>query len=360
MDSFAFVIHPIDPKKDVSRKFPLLGKALTPRLIDFFSTFFPPIYLSEIEGITSRSSGQQIKGWLVACPLTAAQMLRLPKELVYRKIVQTGRLAEKLGARILGLGAYTSVIGDAGQTVARRLDIPVTSGDSYTVAIAIQSLLKAASALDIPLNRATAAVVGATGAIGRASAELLAEQVEELILIGRREHSLAALRETLHARGVQARLHVSTDMAVLARARLILSATSSPHAIIQPENLLPGCVLCDVAMPRDVSRQVAVQRKDVLVIDGGIVDVPGLVDFHFDFGLPPGKAYACMAETMALALEGRFEDYSLGRELSAARIKEITTIAEKHGFRASGFRSFEKTVTAEQINRIRQLAYHGL
>ncbi|HSF83132.1 MAG TPA: hypothetical protein VLA49_17980 [Anaerolineales bacterium] len=317
-------------------------------------------YFSEIEGITSRSSGQQIKGWLVACPLTAAQMLRLPKELVYRKIVQTGRLAEKLGARILGLGAYTSVIGDAGLTVARRLDIPVTSGASYTVAIAIQSLLKAASALDIPLKRATAAVVGATGAIGRASAELLAEQVEELILIGRREHSLAALRGTLHARGVQARLHVSTDMAVLTRARLFLSATSSPHATIQPENLLPGCVLCDVAMPRGVSRQVAVQRKDVLVIDGGIVDVPGPADFHFDFGLPPGKAYACMAETMALALEGRFEDYSLGRELSAARIKEITTIAEKHGFRASGFRSFEKTVTAEQINRIRQLAYHGL
>ena len=25
MDTFAFIIHPIDPKRDVSRKFPLLG-----------------------------------------------------------------------------------------------------------------------------------------------------------------------------------------------------------------------------------------------------------------------------------------------------------------------------------------------
>ena len=84
------------------------------------------------------------------------------------------------------------------------------------------------------------------------------------------------------------------------------------------------------------------------------------VDFHFDFGLPPGKAYACMAETMALALEGRFEDYSLGREIPTARVQEIAAIAEKHGFRLSGFRSFEQTVTGEHIDQIRQMAYSGL
>ena len=28
MDNFAFIIHPIDPKRDVQRKFPALGKAL--------------------------------------------------------------------------------------------------------------------------------------------------------------------------------------------------------------------------------------------------------------------------------------------------------------------------------------------
>jgi len=360
MDSFAFVIHPIDPKNDVSRKYPLLGKALSPRLIDFFSTYFPPVYLSEIEGVVSHSTGVQIKGWLLACPLTAAQMLRLPQEVVYRKIVQTGRLAEKLGARILGLGAFTSVVGDAGLTVARRLDIPVTSGDAFTAAVAVQSLLKAASALEIPLKRATAAVVGATGAIGRASAEILASLVEELILIGRRVESLEALSRTLLSTSPRARLRISTNLNGLSQAHLILSLTSAPHAIIQPDHLQPGCVVCDVAMPRDVSRQVAALRKDVLVIDGGVVDLPGQVDFHFDFGLPPGKAYACMAETMALALEGRFEDYSLGREIPIARVQEIAAIAEKHGFRLSGFRSFEQTVTGEHIDQIRQMAYSGL
>ena len=51
MDNFAFIIHPIDPKRDVSRKFPRLGKYLTVRQINFFSTFFPPLYISEITGM---------------------------------------------------------------------------------------------------------------------------------------------------------------------------------------------------------------------------------------------------------------------------------------------------------------------
>ncbi len=44
--------------------------------------------------------------------------MELPERTVYRKIIQTGRLAEKLGAQILGLGAFTSVVGDAGVTIA--------------------------------------------------------------------------------------------------------------------------------------------------------------------------------------------------------------------------------------------------
>jgi len=94
----------------------------------------------------------------------------------------------------------------------------------------------------------------------------------------------------------------------------------------------------------------------VLVIDGGIVDVPGQVDFHFDFGFPPGKAYACMAETIALALEGRFEDYTIGKEISIARVTEISEIAQRHGFKLSGFRSFEKPVSLEQIEQIKRNA----
>ncbi len=352
MDSFAFIIHPIDPKRDVSRKYPFLGKVFNESQINFFSTFFPPVYISEITGITSDATGKEIKGWFLACPYTPKRMLELPERMVYHKIVQTGRLAEKLGAGILGLGAFTSVVGDAGITIANELDVPVTTGDSYTVALAVEAVIKAAEIMEIPLSSATAAVVGATGAIGKVCVELLAEVVGELYLIGRRIDALEALRERLQPVST-ARMHISTKMDVLPKAQLILTVTSALHDVIRPEHLQPGSVVCDVARPRDVSAMVAAVRNDILVIDGGMVDVPGPVDFHFNFGFPPGKAYACMAETMALALEGRFEDYTLGKELTRARVDEINSIAKKHGFRLSGFRSFEREITTEQIDIVR-------
>ena len=355
MDTFAFIIHPIDPKRDVSRKFPLLGRVLTERQIDFFSTFFPPIHISEIEGIISISTGKQVKGWFIAAPYTPRRMLELPEKVIYRKIVQTGHMAERLGARMLGLGAFTSVIGDGGVTIAKSLDIPVTTGDAYTIAVAVQAVREAASVMGIPIRDTTAAVVGAYGTIGRVCADLLADDVARLYLVGRREEPLIDLREQLSGPG-RSEMVVSTKMDVLAESQLILTVTSAIHDVIHPENLLPGSVVCDVARPRDVSAMVAAARDDILVIDGGMVDVPGPVDFHFNFGFPAGKSYACMAETIALALEGRFEDYTLGKHITRKRVEEITAIAEKHGFRLSGFRSFEREVTPQQIDAVRQNA----
>ena len=356
MDTFAFIIHPIDPKRDVSRKFPRLGRLLTERQIDFFSTFFPPVYISEITGIVSQTTGKEIKGWFIACPLTPRRMLELPAWLVYRKIIQTGNKAERMGAHMLGLGAFTSVVGDGGLTVARALDIPVTTGDSYTVAIAVDAIREAARRMDIDLPGATVAVVGASGAIGKIAAALLAREAGEVYLIGRRRHALEAVQARLVSQGSRAVVRVSTEMRDLRHAQLVLTVTSALDTIIEPEHLQPGSVVCDVARPRDVSARVAAARDDVLVIDGGMVEVPGSVDFHFDFGFPSGKAYACMAETMALTLESRFEDYTIGKALSLAKVEEIAHIASKHGFRLSGFRSFEKPVTAEHIARVRALA----
>jgi predicted amino acid dehydrogenase len=211
--------------------------------------------------------------------------------------------------------------------------------------------------MDIPLSGATAAVVGATGAIGQVCAELLAEDVERLYLIGRRQAALEELRDRLQVQGrARAELIVSTTMDVLADAQLILTVTSALHEVIQPEHLQPGSVVCDVARPRDVSAMVAAARDDILVIDGGMVDVPGPVNFHFNFGFPPGKAYACMAETIALTLEGRFEDYTLGKHLTRERVEEIGAMAKKHGFRLSGFRSFEREVTEQHIETVRRNA----
>ena len=188
--------------------------------------------------------------------------------------------------------------------------------------------------------------------------ELLAGDVERLLLIARDSRKLEQLRDGLKLRA-RAELVVSTAMAALTEAQLILTVTSAIDEVIPAQHLRPGSVVLDVARPRDVSAMVAASRNDILVLDGGMVDVPGPVNFHFNFGFPAGKAYACMAETMALALEGRFEDYTVGKEISLERVREITAMAEKHGFRLSGFRSFEREVSEEQIETVRRNARYS-
>jgi uncharacterized NAD-dependent epimerase/dehydratase family protein len=63
-----------------------------------------------------------------------------------------------------------------------------------------------------------------------------------------------------------------------------------------------------------------------------------------------------MAETMILALEKRYESFTLGRELTLEQVDEISQLAKKHGFKLSGFRSFEREVTPEHIMAIKENA----
>jgi predicted amino acid dehydrogenase len=139
-------------------------------------------------------------------------------------------------------------------------------------------------------------------------------------------------------------------------ADLVVAVSSAKDSIIFPQDLKSGAVVCDVARPRDVSVDVVKERDDVLVIEGGVVEVPGDVDFHFTFGFPPKTAYACMSETMILALEGTYEPYTLGRDLTVEQVQHIGELAKKHGFKLAGFRSFERAITEDDISRVRDNA----
>lgn len=355
MDNFAFIIHPVNPKRDVQRKFPLLGKVLPEPAINYLSQYFPPIYISHITGITSQATGKEIEGWFIACPFTPKQMISLPPELVYKKVVATGKLAQKLGAKILGLGGFTSVVGDGGLTISKYLDIPVTTGDSYTVVTAVDGTLKAARQMGINPANGTAAVVGATGSIGNVCAQLLGPQVGEIVLIGRNIESLHQVQSLVKNQG-QPNVRVSTQMQALRQADMVLTVTNAIDAVIEPQHLKSGAVVCDVARPRDVSKQVIEERDDILVIEGGMVKVPGPVNFNFDFGFPPGMAFACMAETITLALEGCYKSYTLGKQISLEQAQVMGKMAAQHGFHVSGFRSFECAITDESINQIKQNA----
>jgi predicted amino acid dehydrogenase len=363
MQQFAFIIHPINVRNDVAKKFPI-ARYLPERAIEWYLKQRDPMVVSEINGIHS-ATGEEARGWFIVCPLTPRQLVSLPLDFVWNKLERCGQIAHELGAGILGLGAYTSVVGDGGITLAQRLpQIAVTTGNSYTVATAIEGAKTASALMGHRISEAHVAVVGATGSIGATCAEIMGREAARVMLIGRDTERLQSVAERIRPNSL-AELEVTTDITHgLREADIVITVTSAVDAVIMPEHIKRGAVVCDVARPRDVSVRVAKERDDVLVIEGGVVAVPGQMRLDrvdkpgqaFSFGFPPGTAYACMSETMMLALEGRYENYTLGKEVSVAQVDEINRLATRHGFRLAGFRSFERAVDDATLERIRHNA----
>jgi len=364
MHRFAFLVHPLDLKRDVARKYPFV-KFLPAPWVEAMLWRMRPKLLGKVEGVRS-ATGAETEGWLIGVPMTAKMMLER-EDKALDLLVEACVMAEELGAEIVGLGAFTAIVGNGGLELQKRSPLPVTTGNSYTTWTAVEATKLASELMGIDWQNAVAAVVGATGSIGKACAHFLSHgakigdeirlpPVSQVVLVGRNEERLKALRDELSREG-SASIQVAADIAEgLRQADIVITVTSAMDAVIEPEHLKPGCVVCDVARPRDVSERVHKERDDVLVIDGGIVEIPGEPKWEFSIGLPANLTLACVAETMLLALEGRLEPFTLGRDIRPERILEMAAIAAKHGFRLAGLRSFERQISEEQIRQVREKA----
>lgn len=361
MVPFCFVIHPLS-FEDVIRYEPGAagkGKPIVAKILEWM----PAYAAAHLTGIRT-PDGRETEGWFVAAPLLPAQMLSFPRDEVYARILAAIEVGAQLGARVAGLGAFTGVVGDGGVTVAERAPIPVTTGNSLTIAAGVRSLFRGAEEMGIDPAAATVVVVGATGSIGAACVQLIAARVRTVICVARNETRLRALVAELGPR-VPCELRYTTDLpAALREADLVLTATSSTQDVIEPDDLRPGAVVCELSLPHDVSRRVAQERPDVLVIEGGNMRVPGNFRAErvrepgtdFDLALSPGTALACMSETMVLALEGRCESYTLGRGIDLAKVREIDALAARAGFELADMRAFDKVIPPEAIAATRAAA----
>ncbi len=356
---FAFVIHPLDASYISSHPKFRWTRLLPDGLVETAAAYMPPLYVSRIVGGRSKTTGQRIEGHLFSLGATPRQMLRQGVRFTYNQLHRVARQAERVGARILGLGAFTSVVGDAGITVANEADIAVTSGNSLTVAATLEAAKRAVRAMGTEdLSRGRAMIVGATGSIGAVCARLLAQAIHDVVLVSIEPERLIELKRRIENETPGSKVTIATRTSELApECDLIVTATSAfGQRVLDISNCKPGAVICDVARPPDISEGEAAVRPDVLVIESGEVRIPGEVDFGFDIGLPPGTAYACLAETALLAMEGRFEDYTLGREIEIERVKEIFHLFQKHGFELASLRSFGKYLSDEDLDQKRHLA----
>jgi predicted amino acid dehydrogenase len=359
INRFAFVIHPLNV--GFIHKHKLFGwtRYLPDELVERVAAYFPPLYLSRITGGQSPATGQRIEGHLITLAATPRQMMSHGERFTYDRLAKAVKIAERRGARIMGLGAFTSVVGDAGITVAHESDIAITSGNSLTVAATLEAAKQAVIKMGAAdLTQGKVMIIGATGSIGSVCSRLIAQAIYDVVLVSIEPERLIELKRTILEETPDAQVAIATRPdELLPECDLVITATSAfGERIVDISKCKPGAVICDVARPADINAVEAALRPDVLVIESGEVLIPGDIDFGYDIGLPPKTAYACLAETALLAMEGRFEDYTLGRNLSMERVKEIYRLFKKHDFQIAGLRSFDAFITDEDLAEKRALA----
>jgi len=216
--------------------------------------------------------------------------------------------------------------------------------------MAVRGIQRAAEAMDIDLADSTLAIIGATGDIGSACTRALAPCVRHLNLAARGVGKLDALASSLGTTRTDQVRATTDNRQALADAHVVLCVASASTPILEPDDLRPGAIVCDVGYPKNVASR-AIERPDVFVFDGGLVATPCEVDFGFDNGLPsPSVLYGCFAEAIVLALEGRFESFSRGKGgILPDKMDEIAALADKHGFHLAPFYSGGRLVTDDEL-----------
>ncbi len=364
---FAFVIHPlsqeyfrsVEPLGTMAKYAP--GPAMD--AMEKALAYLPPFTYSHVTGITS-PTGAEAEGWLITVGGTPKELMAHRPEFTYGRLLAAAETARKLGAQVMGLGAFTKVVGDAGVTVARRAPLPITTGNSYSASGALWAARDAVLRLglaevdDKGRISGKAMVVGATGAIGSVCARLLALSSDELWLVSPESAKLLALKRDIEKDDPRAVINVAaTPDGHLGDMDVIVTATSGAgKRVIDIMQVKPGCVITDVARPLDLSAEDVAKRPDVLVVESGEIKLPGDDVRMKGIGLPPGVAYACLAETVVLALEGRYETFTVGRAIEWEKVKEIYKLGLKHGMELATISGVNGVYTDEDIDRIRALA----
>jgi predicted amino acid dehydrogenase len=366
---FAFVVHPLS-RESLRMGLPILKS--TPDFvmgaIEKAVAHKPPAVFTKMENIIS-PAGAEAEGWLISVGGTPKEMLAHSPEFTYRKLLEASKMAEKMGAQVMGLGAFTKVVGDAGITVARRSDLPITTGNSYSASGALwaaNDAMRRMGMVEVPKDgkklKAKTMVIGASGSIGSVSARLLAMAFDTVYLAGRTMSKLEKLKESILEETPDAKVIATTDyQQYLGDMDMIVTSTSGAgKKILDIMKVKPGCVITDVARPLDLPASEVAKRNDVLVIESGEIELPSDVKMKKGIGLAKNVIYACLAETIVLALEGRFEVFTVGRNTEWEKVKEIYKLGIKHGMKLAAISGVNGVYSDADIAKVVENAKEAL
>lgn len=345
MDKFAFVLNPFDMQN--IHDYVFISKLSPQWLIKIILRILPPFKIHHVKNLRS-TQGNVIDGCFIVCPLLSKQVLAMKEETVLNKILKAVRVGERMGAKVIGLGALMGIAGKGGQITAKKTSMSVTTGSSLASAAILETLERAADLQKINLSTAKVAIVGATNAIGQNCALGFLNRTDTIFLLAKNAERLAELKQFLATQKSKTNV-IDKGLAldtVIQESDIIIFTTSAIEVPFTAtvNNLKKNAIICDIPSPRNIPEEICVLRKDILVIDGAVIEPPETAQIRLKLPLKEGFIYACMAETMILAFEGKTqEDFSVGFKPDFKKVAQIKSLAAKHGFKIK-FTSFGVSV----------------
>ncbi len=326
---FAFIVHPEDQRHWL-RILRHLQEEKPKRSLDYSDPF-------HLVTLPFLSNGKATVCDVILCPLLPGEMVA-DEATAISKILKSTEIARKRGAHLIGLGGFTSIVGNGGLEVARQAALPVTSGNTYTASSVVKAIIMASELLNIDLGKSCVAIIGATGDIGSSCSKSLVELFGEMILVARNDQRLEELAQLLRSKC--SRVSIEKRAAKATRiADVVLTVTSSITTLIEASDLKKNSIVCDASYPANIAKEIKTLRPDILVFEGGIVSSEQFVSqlepavLFWDFN-PKGGMHACFAEALLLTLEGKFSTYSIGRGgITLEKMREMTELANKYNFR---------------------------
>ena len=365
VNRFAYLIHPLNQKHLKKVKAIEMISSFAPQsmeIVEKLMAYSPPFVYSKVRGIKS-PTGVEAEGWLISIGETIDEMQNHPPEFTTGKIMKAAEKAKKMGAQVMGIAMMPKGMHGTSLEVGKYAALPITTGNSYTASTALWAAADAVRQMGLTklkngkVLKAKAMVIGATGDVGSICSRLLATAFESVYIVSRNMAKLLTLQEIIQKEKPKVKLHVATradrhldDMDVV----VIASAGAKKSMDIM--RVKPGCVITDITRPMIFSQKDVAKRPDVLVITGGEIRLPGEAIEMKDIGLPHGVAYAGLAETIILALEGRFEDFTKGSNTEWEKVKEIYKLGIKHGMKLSSISGVEGPLSNEDIARVKAQA----
>lgn len=295
----------------------------------------------------SSQNGKSCSGnnWVI--PLTP-QMILQNQNLALEMTISACQMAQQQGAEIIGLALMLGKLGRRGQDIRQRVAVPMTNGDCYLVFNCLQVLMKLVNFFEWEPKKLRVAVYGFPSTIGVLLTEgLLSLGIGVTLITKPTRHAQRLINQ------ISDKYHASLELAPSIKQAQkdckVIFTVGAEGQIINVDKLAKPAIIIDVSFPRNA----LIRGKEVLVIDAGMVSLAGR-SLNVS-GFYPNKVLPCLAELIILSLEERREDYSLGRNLTLGKVKEIGSLAQKYGFEVDAFYSFGKPIDMEYLSHFKEV-----